>query len=276
MARLFVPVLIVLGLLSACSPQTSEPPATGTGSMMSAGSSDVPLGGITEEDVVYATVDGKQIHGFLAMPVRNSQVPALVLIHEWWGLNDNIKDNARNFAKLGYAALAVDLYDGQGPTTDQATAQKLAGTVQNDMTGALLNLKQAVAYLKTRPNIDSTRLGTVGWCFGGGWSYQMAKNDLGVKSTVMYYGRFSAHDDFAHMRSSIIGHFGEKDMSIKTDDVKEFEAALKTLNGTHEVYIYPNAGHGFANPDNPGYDEAAAKTAWNRTVDFLSRTLKAK
>lgn len=276
MARLFVPVLVVLGLLSGCAPQTSEPPASGSGSVMSASgslSSDVPLGGITEEEVTYATMDGKQVKGFLAAPVRSSQVPAVILIHEWWGLNDNMRDNARAFAKLGYAALAVDLYEGES-TTDQARAQQLAGAVRNDVTRAEDNLKQAVAFLKSRPSIDGTRIASVGWCFGGGWSYQMAKNDLGVKSTVMYYGQFSPDDDFEHMKAHIQGHFGADDMSIKVDDVKEFQAALNTHNGVHEVYIYPNAGHGFANPENPSYNKEAADLAWQRTVDFLNRTLK--
>jgi carboxymethylenebutenolidase len=95
---------------------------------------------------------------------------------------------------------------------------------------------------------------------------------MGVKATVMYYGQFG-HDDLSHMKATIIGHFGEKDTNIKVDNVKEFQAALKTQNGNNEVYIYPNAGHGFANPSGANYNEEAADLAWQRTMDFLQKNL---
>jgi carboxymethylenebutenolidase len=93
----------------------------------------------------------------------------------------------------------------------------------------------------------------------------------------MYYGQFDPHDDFVHMRSTILGHFGEKDASIKVDNVREFQAQLKTASGEHEVYIYPNVGHGFANArggTNMAYSAEAADQAWERTIKFLAETLK--
>lgn len=102
----------------------------------------------------------------------------------------------------------------------------------------------------------------------------MAKNNLGTKATVMYYGRFNTADDLSMMRSQILGHFGEKDTSIAVNTVKEFQAKLQTLSGSNAVYIYPNAGHGFANEPDPTYDKAAADLAWQRTVDFLQKNLK--
>ncbi len=214
----------------------------------------------------------EQVKGYLAMPQDAENLPAVILIHEWWGLNDNMRDMAKEFAAQGYVALAVDLYDGQA-TKDSAVAQQLAGGVRNNMDTAFKNLSAAVEYLKKTPGVDETRLASVGWCFGGGWAYQMAKNDMGVKATVMYYGQFSPEDDLSHMKASIIGHFGEKDTGIKVDNVREFQATLKTLSGNHEVYIYPNAGHGFANPDNPNYNQEAADTAWQRTMEFLTKYL---
>jgi carboxymethylenebutenolidase len=227
---------------------------------------------IVQAETVYGTQSGKQLKGYLALPADVQDAPALILIHEWWGLNDNMKDMAERFAREGYIALAVDLY-GES-TTDQARARELSSSVQNNLPAAFDNLEQAVAFLKNREDVDDDRIASVGWCFGGGWSYQMAKNDLGVKASVMYYGRFSAHDDLSHMKADIIGHFGEQDASIKVDDVKEFEATLRTQGGDHEVYIYPNAGHAFANGDNvEAYNAEAAEQAWTRTMVFLEEHL---
>jgi carboxymethylenebutenolidase len=198
---------------------------------------------VTEEVRYHKKV--KEVRGFLARPADNKKYPGVVLIHEWTGLNDYMRGNARQFAKLGYVALAVDLYQGQ-VATNRDEAGRLAGWVRENREVALENLKQAVAYLKGRStNVDPQRLASVGWCFGGGWSYQMAKNDLGVKAN----------------------------RSIKVDDVRAFQANLKTLNGDHEIYIYPNAGHGFAKPGRKRYRKEAAEDAWKRTTAFLKKYL---
>jgi carboxymethylenebutenolidase len=199
--------------------------------------------------------------------------PAVILIHEWWGLNSNMEKMADEFAKQGYVALAVDLYGGES-TQDSKKAQELSGKVRNDTEGAFANLRAAVDYLKAQPFIDPSKLASVGWCFGGGWSYQMAKNNLDLKASVMYYGQFNPKDDLSEMKSHIIGHFGAEDRSIAVDDVKAFQAKLKTLSGDHEIYIYENAGHGFANESNTqAYRETSAKQSMERTLDFLKKTL---
>ena len=101
----------------------------------------------------------------------------------------------------------------------------------------------AVSWLRERPDtVVPDRIASVGWCFGGGWSYRMAKNDLGTKCSVIYYGRFNPADDLAKMRATILGHFGETDRGIRVDSVREFQARLKTHNGDHEIYIYKGAG----------------------------------
>lgn len=214
------------------------------------------------------------VKGYLARPDDGGTYPGLVLIHEWWGLNNNIRNLAKDFAQQGYVALAVDLYGGQVAQTPEE-AGVLAGAVRENVDEAFSNLNAAVGYLKSLEYVKSDSLASVGWCFGGGWAYEMAKNDLGVEASVMYYGRFSVEDDLSMMRADILGHFGEEDASILIDNVKEFEAKLKTLSGNHAVFIYPNAGHAFANEDNQdAYREDAAKLAWQRTIDFLSRELK--
>lgn len=212
------------------------------------------------------------VTGYLSTPEGNGPFPGVILIHEWWGLNDDIKSIADRFAQEGYAALAVDLYDGES-TTERERAGELAGAVRGDVDGAFVNLESALAYLKDQPGVDTSRLASVGWCFGGGWAYQMARNGLDIGASVMYYGQFDPEDDFAMMKADILGHFGEEDAAIAVDSVREFQAALETTNGMHEVYIYPNVGHGFANQrggDNLAYSEEAAETAWQRTMEFLT------
>lgn len=225
---------------------------------------------VTEEAVYYQ--NGKNVSGYLARPADKQKHPGLILIHEWWGLNDNIRQNARKFAELGYVALAVDLYEGESATTpDQA--RKLATGVRNNVEGAFKNLKSAVAFMKGHASTNPDRVASIGWCFGGGWSYQIAKNGLGVKSSIIYYGRFNSKDDLSKMRATILGHFGANDRGIKVDSVEEFQAKLKTLSGDHEIYIYENAGHAFANEGGSRYNKKAADLAWKRTVTFLEKYL---
>jgi carboxymethylenebutenolidase len=225
------------------------------------------------EDVVYSRRDGKTAVGHLARPEKEGTYPGIVLIHEWWGLTDDIKAMAREFAELGFVSLAVDLYGGES-TAEPARARELAGGVRNNVDAAFANLRDAFAYL-TKNGADADRLASIGWCFGGGWSYQIAKNDLGVKASVIYYGRFNPQDDLAKMRAEIIGHFADSDRGISLDNVKEFQAKLKTQSGGHEIYIYPNTTHGFASREgaNPRFNKDAADLAWGRTIAFLGRAL---
>ena len=220
-------------------------------------------------EVEYA--DG--IRGYLAQPDAPGKHPSVVLIHEWWGLNQDIREKAEAFADAGYNALAVDLYGGK-VTNDPDMARQLAGTVSSDMPAGFANLRAAIDYLKTLDHADAGRIASVGWCFGGGWSYQIAKNDLGVKASVIYYGRFNPEDDLDRMRTTILGHFAENDSFIKLSDVESFQATLKALSDDHEVLIYPNTSHGFANPYNKRvYDADAARVAWERTIGFLEAHL---
>ena len=236
-----------------------------------AGSSHAADTKIVTENVVYHK-DGKDFTGYLARPDDKQNHPGLILIHEWWGLNEYIRGNARKFAELGYVALAVDLYEGQSATTREE-ARKLATRVRGNLDEAFKNLKSAVSFIKGHSNVLPERVASIGWCFGGGWSYQIAKNNLGVKASIIYYGRFNPKDDLSRMRAVILGHFGANDRAIKVDTVYEFQAKLKTLSGDHEIYIYENAGHAFANESGSRYNKEAADLAWKRTLDFLRLNL---
>ena len=235
----------------------------------------------TQEKVVYHKSKSKFLlskafKGFVAQPAKSTdkKYPALILIHEWWGLNDYIKTRAKRFAKHGYVVLAVDLYGSYQGTANRSKAGKLAGAVRKNKQKAFANLKSAMKYLKNLPNVDSHRIGSLGWCFGGGWSYQMAKNNLGTKVSVIYYGRFNPKDDLKQMRALLLGHFAEKDKWIKIDKINQLQMTLKSLNGKHEIYIYPHTQHGFDNLFNDqAFDKKASALAWERTLRFLKANL---
>jgi carboxymethylenebutenolidase len=226
---------------------------------------------VVTSDVGYAS--DPEITGFLARPDDAAAHPAVILIHDWWGRTDYMHGIARSYAEQGYVALAVDLYQGKVAATIKEASQ-LSGSVRKDTETAFDNLGQAVAFLEgLTEHVQGGRIASVGWCFGGGWSYQMARNDLGVKASVIYYGFFNPADDLSKMRAQILGHFGEEDRLIKVDNVREFQARLKTLKGDHEIYIYPNAGHAFAKTTSESYNPEAAELAWRRTMEFLEKTL---
>jgi carboxymethylenebutenolidase len=235
---------------------------------------DDPLAGTTTD--YYA--DNEDVEGYVSVPDDASSTnkkPGIILVHEWWGLNEDIKQMADDYADEGYVALAVDMY-GQPPTSSSTIAQQRSQRVRENMDEAMNNLSAGVAYLESRSDVDNARLATVGWCFGGGWAYQMAVNDIGVDASVMYYGQFNPEDDFENMRASILGHFGEEDSVVDVSNAREFKAELEQADQSNAVYIYPNVGHSFANyqgGDNLDYDPEAAETAWNRTLDFLSQQL---
>jgi len=233
-----------------------------------------PVQPVHGTDVVYATVKGKAVHGYLSVPAHaKGQMPGIIVIHEWWGLNDNIRRMADQLAGEDYAALAVDLYGGQS-ARDPDAARKLMAGVFKDPNAAKVNLKQAYAYLHDREH--APRIGVIGWCFGGGWSLQTALlfPDQ-INAAVMYYGQ--PVDNVAALstlRMPLMGFFGEQDMGITVKDVQAFQKALKEAKVNTEIHEYPDAGHAFANPSGDRYRPVAAADAWKRTLAFFARYLK--
>jgi carboxymethylenebutenolidase len=224
-------------------------------------------------DVVYASIDGKPVHGYLSRPAAaKGPLPGIIVIHEWWGLNDNIRHATDRLAGEGYAALAVDLYGGQaGATPDEATKLMTAAMAHTDLVQS--NLRQAYAYLHEHE--QAPRLAVLGWCFGGGWSLQTAllfPDQL--DGVIMYYGKpVTDVAALAKLKMPLIGFFGAEDKGITVDMVQAFEAALKQAKVDEEIHIYPHAGHAFANPSGQNYQPEAAQDSWQRTVQFLSRHL---
>jgi carboxymethylenebutenolidase len=232
-----------------------------------------PARPVSAEEVTYGNVGGKPARGYLAQPKdAKGTLPSLIVIHEWWGLNDNIRAMTRRLAGEGYQALAVDLYGGAKADTPDA-ATKLMNGVLGDTAAAQDNLKKAVAYLKGK---GAKKIGVIGWCFGGGWSLQTALlAPADINATVIYYGRLETDPaKLATLKSPVIGFFGATDNSIPAATIKAFEAELKRQGKPVEVHIYEGAGHAFANPSGGNYRPDAAKDSWAKTTAFLARHLK--
>jgi carboxymethylenebutenolidase len=230
---------------------------------------DVPK----DERAVYTS--GKdEVTGFLALPAAKGPVPGIIVIQEWWGLNDWVKDQARALAREGYAALAVDLYRGKVAAKQEEAHQLMMGLPDER---AAQDIKAAIDHLRTRAEVKDGKIGVVGWCMGGKWAFRTAAEDARVVAAVGYYGQPPSDPAaIAKIQAAVMGHFGGDDKGPTPDQAKAFEAALQKAGKTVDIKIYPGAGHAFANVNNPwgGYREEAAKDAWARTLAFFAQHLK--
>ncbi len=229
---------------------------------------------VVSEPVTYATVGGQPVVGTLVRPRgAAADLPGLIVVHEWWGLNDNVRQMAARYAAEGYAVLAVDLYGGQAAQTpDAAMALMQAAFAAPAQTQE--NLRQAYAYLSGR---GAERVGVLGWCFGGNQSLQAALAlPTEIDATVIFYGGNPPSDPapLRALRMPVLGLYGGADSSIPQEAVAAFDAALTAADVEHEFHVYPGAGHAFANPSGQSYQAAAATDAWDRATAFLAANLK--
>ena len=222
-------------------------------------------------DVTIPTPSGGTARGMIAMPA-SLPAPTVVLIHEWWGLNDQIKAVAAEFAKLGYVALAIDLYDGEVATTGES-ARALVGKLDNG--AATEQLATAIGYLRTLDGSNG-KVGTVGWCFGGAWSLN-ASIAAPVDATVIYYGRVTRPAaDLGNISGPVMGHFGTQDNFINAEMVDGFTAEMGKIGKAGDLTVHwYDANHAFANPSGARYDQADAALAWRRTLEFCAKHLAA-
>jgi carboxymethylenebutenolidase len=173
--------------------------------------------------------------------------------------------------------LAVDLFNGEVVTDDQNRSRELTSAIRDNPGIAIENTKAAVNYLQSLDNVDPAKVASLGWCFGGQQSLQLAINskDNPLAATVIYYGRLTNDTQaLSGITWPVLGIFGDKDQSISVDSVMQFQKALNDTGITNEIYVYPNVGHAFANPSNDNYAPKETSDSWNKTLDFLSRHLK--
>ncbi|MDH4046866.1 MAG: dienelactone hydrolase family protein [Gammaproteobacteria bacterium] len=228
-----------------------------------------PLRAIVSETLPYAEVDEELVRGYFVFPADMvDPLPAIIVIHEWWGLNDGIRAMADRLAGEGYIVLAVDLYGGKVAEQVDESRKLMLQVVENPES-ANENLRQAYSWLKN--TAGAPRIGSLGWCFGGGWSLNTAllfPDEL--DAAVIYYGQVTDdRDRLEPLNVPILGLFGANDRGITVESVNAFSAAMDNLGKNYEIEIYPNAGHAFANPTGNNYDPAVAELAWQRTINFL-------
>ena len=213
------------------------------------------------------------VSGMLYTPAGKGPFPALIVIHEWWGLNDWVKEQAAKLAGQGYVALAVDLYRGKVADTPDLAHELMRGVPEDR---AARDLRAAFDFLAAQPNVKKDRIGSIGWCMGGGYALDAALAEPHLAAAVIHYGHLATEPAaLKKINAPILGIFGGQDRGIPVEDVKKFQQSLVQLGKKVEIKIYPDAGHAFENPNNKqGYRPDDASDAWQRTLDFLAATLR--
>lgn len=255
MIRRALLVLSLVGCGSAAKPAPVPPPAPAP----SATPNTVQLGGGAS--------------GYLALGGKPGKHGAVIVIQEWWGLNDWIRGNADRFAKNGYTALAIDLYRGQTANNADEAHELMRGLPEDR---ALRDLHAAFDYLAKRDDVDPAKIGAVGWCMGGGYALALAVDEPRLRAVAINYGRLVTDPaKLDGIKAAVLGNFAGVDKGIPVDDVDAFTIALKTRGKDADIKVFMMQGHAFMNPNNKaGYHESAATEAWQRIDAFFARTLQ--
>jgi carboxymethylenebutenolidase len=252
--------------------------SSGTSNNITSSNTTITTEGLQiKKDIRY--FDGSS--GYLVYPANvttgttDKKLPAVIMIHEWWGLNDNMRVMANTLAKqTGYVVLAVDLFKGQS-TKDPKQSMHLVGAVTANPQEAISNLQSAVKYLSSLPFVNSSKISSIGWCFGGGQSLQLAlhSDKYPLLSTILYYGTPLVIDkqELSKIKWPLLGIFGDSDQSIPLSQINSFKSALDSDGITNQILIYKGLGHAFANPSGENYAPQQTTDAWEKTVAFLKK-----
>lgn len=234
----------------------------------------VPVGTVEGRDLVYGSAGGKELKGYFVKPVKaEAGLPGVLVFHEWWGLNDNIRRMADQLAAQGYLVLAVDMYGGHSADKPDE-AEALMNTALSDIPAVDANIQAAYDYLKNTAKAD--RIGTLGWCFGGSMSFEAAQVLSGkTAATVIYYGFVNdKKEQLERLKAPVLGFFGGKDGGIPLATVQGFQKGLEDLGQHPRIHVYPDASHAFANPSGKSYRKQDAEDAWRHTLQFFNEKLK--
>ena len=236
--------------------------------------SAIAMDDVTTSSVAYP---GEQIElaGFLARPGGHAPRPAVVVLHEWWGLNDHIKNIAMRFAREGFVVLAPDLYSrlGRKVTADAQEAAKLMESLQSQL--ILKDTNATTRWLKQQPFVDAQRIGAVGFCMGGTFALTMASHNSDIKAAVPFYGQIPPTDSLKYLVAPILYIHGGADTWITKREADRLQQGLTQFGRPGEVVSYPNCPHAFFNNTRPEvYRAAEAQDAWARTLSFLRARLR--
>jgi carboxymethylenebutenolidase len=213
------------------------------------------------------------VSGYLARPDRPGRLPGLIVIHEWWGQTDWAREETREFSEQGYVALAIDLYRGK-VTSDPKEAAALSQGLPQDRVAR--DLKAAFDYLASRPDVNKSKIGSVGWCMGGGYSLELAELEPQLAACIVNYGEMPTDPaKIEAIHAPLLGNFGNDDTVIPPSAVRQFQKDLEADGKLIDAKIYYNAPHAFENPGNKtGYRLQEAADAWKRMINFLANNLK--
>jgi carboxymethylenebutenolidase len=257
-------IIVIAGIVAYISMQKTQPSMTNTETNSSMLSNTNAVSVKTEEVSYYAGVKGYYAH-----PETEGNYPGVVMIHEWWGLNDNVKTMARQLASEGYQVLAVDLYNGTVATTPDEAMKQVQSVNQEEMKK---NMQAAVDYMRRN---GASRIASLGWCFGGGQSLALALSGEQLDGTILYYGTplITDTEKLKAIDWPVLGIFGDKDAAIPIDSIHTFDQNLQAAGVEHSVVMYPGLGHAFANPSGQNYAATETKDAWSKTLAFLKQNL---
>ena len=220
--------------------------------------------------------------GYLVYPstatttgATSMKLPAIIMVHEFWGLNDNIRTMANTLAKqAGYVVLAVDLFKRQS-TNDPNQGSQLVKMASSNPQETVSNLQTAVKYVTSLPFVDSSKIASIGWCFGGGQSLQLAlhSEQHPLAATILYYGTPLVTDkqELSKIKWPVLGIFGDHDQANPLPLINSFKAALDADGITNQIQIYKGLGHAFANPSGANYAPQQTADAWQKTLAFLKK-----
>ena len=225
-------------------------------------------------NVSFAGPGGVTLKGYLAEPSGSGPFPAVVMIHEWWGLNRDVTILADALARQGYVVLAADAFRGSVARTADQARKQVTETPREQMAA---DLDAALDFVRSLPQVDGQRVASAGFCFGGTQSMWMGTRNPELAAVVIFYGGGPIQDaaQLGSMREAgpVLGIYGEDDGGIPVEQVRNFERALKARNVENTITIYPGVGHAFVK-SNTYQDGGTAQKAWNQMVEFLGRTLK--
>lgn len=266
-------------LLAACRPVSGTPrpvtETTPTGEGVGSAATNMTTeDGLIAEMVEYEGPDGEMLPGYLARPENaDGPLPGVIVLQEWWGLNEHIKDVTRRLALEGYVALAPDLYKGQ-VATEPDEARKLV--MELDMGAAVEEIGAAADFLLAHEGVAGEQVGVMGFCMGGRLALMTALDDAGsgrFGATVAFYGTPLTPDEAAQVETPVLGLYGADDGGIPVTEVTMMQEALTAAGVTNEFQVYAGAPHSFFNDTRESYRPEAAADAWQRTLAWFEQHL---
>ena len=229
---------------------------------------------VVAERLPYAEVEEQLVYGHFVFPADMiDPLPAVILFHGSWGLDDQVRARADRLAAEGYIVLAVDLFDGATAMSPEEARQQMLRVVENSA-AARENIRQAYEFVHA--TAAAPRVGSVGWDFGGGWALTSAMLfPDALDAAVIVYGQVTDQaDDLEPVGAPILGLFAELDRTVNVASVRRFETTLESLDKNYEIHVYPGAEHFFADTTSPAYSRETAEDAWQKMLDFLELHLK--